>query len=251
MGARFLCSWKPRTLGIIYCPWPTLWCPGLILTNLSAGIQSASEQFCGSFEAQVKAYRTSIIDDGDVPDMGEFIFLNRKAYHFPNNPDGSPGPTLLGCTLWSSMADTSPEVRQELDQFFPDFSFIKDWTTEACHQRHLMERGWLEGEVEKLRKRGRKGCIVTHHGPLARGCSAPHLDGSRHSSAFNTDMVTWVLRLPSEFHLTYYAQGSLSLWDASVLSTWIFGHTHWSVDFVHEGVRVVANQKGEAVLHLR
>lgn len=40
-------------------------------------------------------------------------------------------------------------------------------------------------------------------------------------------------------------QSGDELWNASVLKNWIFGHTHWSVDFEHKGVRVVANQKGE------
>lgn len=152
-------------------------------------MQLATEHFCGSFEAQVKAYRQGILEEGDLPDLGEFVFLNRRTYHFPANPDGSAGPSLLGCTLWSSMEGAAPDVVRELNDYFPDYAYIRDWNTTKSHEQHRMERAWLNAEVAKLKQRGRKATVVTHHGPLARGCSAPELDGSRHSCMFNTEMV--------------------------------------------------------------
>lgn len=84
---------------------------------------------------------------------------------------------------------------------------------------------WLEREVLS---KGRIPIIGTHFGPskLSAHADFPHRDIV--ASYFNTDYLD---------HPSY-------IWPPG--TTWVHGHTHWNVDYIHPttGVRVVTNQFG-------
>lgn len=125
--------------------------------------------------------------------MGEFIFLNRRSYDLPSSePKKNSKTTLVGCTLWSDLSAGTPDDLRDLTAWMPDYSFIGDWSPENCQAQHIKERTWLNEEVLRLKEQGRQAVVVTHHGPLAQGCSPPVHDNSPVWFAFNSEMVCYI-----------------------------------------------------------
>ena len=71
----------------------------------------------------------------------------------------------------------------------------------------------------------RQVVVFTHHAPAMRGTADPKYAGGPSESAFATDLV------------------GQKCWGDPV-KVWVFGHTHWSCDFVKDGIRIVSNQRG-------
>jgi hypothetical protein len=66
--------------------------------------------------------------------------------------------------------------------------------------------------------------VVTHHVPCIEGASDPEHATSNCSSAFVTDLLCL---------------------DASAgVNIWVYGHTHYSTDFVRKRICVIAKQRG-------
>ena len=150
---------------------------------------------------------------------GKVLLLQQARW---DDPDSKL--TILGCTLWSSVPEASQDsVRLRVS----DFQQISGWTIEKHNQLHAEDADWLREQVRQCN--GQPGnerdiVIATHHAPCLKGTSSPEHDASPVSSAFATELL---------------ATGS---WKG--VRAWIFGHTHYSTDFVRKGIRVVANQRG-------
>lgn len=175
---------------------------------------SAAVQKMRDFEEQMK------IKYGE-----RFIFLHRSRY------DLSPKLTILGCTLWSCIADTqAAAVYSRLTDFHPDRG-IKDWSLESHLAEHEKDLNWLNEEIARIRtdEPEREIVMLTHHSPTMhpKANRLEHLD-SEISSGFVTDLKGEVC------------------WLSETVKMWAFGHTHWSCEFWDEwtGKLVVANQKG-------
>lgn len=75
--------------------------------------------------------------------------------------------------------------------------------------------------------------IMTHHAPTIRGSNQPQREykggptSSFNFSGYQNDLLG--------------GEGMEGLREGDV---WVFGHTHYSCDFMQDGVRVVANQRG-------
>lgn len=138
--------------------------------------------------------------------------------------DLSASLTILGATLWSQL---SPDNMHYLSMKLKDFHRINGLTPQAYNELHHTDLEWLNTQVELIRvnEPGRRVLVFTHHAPVVEGTSDPTYIGSPGSSAFATDLV------------------KEACWGSPV-KVWAFGHTHWSCDFVHNGVRVVGNQRG-------
>ncbi|CAK7223315.1 hypothetical protein SBRCBS47491_005166 [Sporothrix bragantina] len=142
----------------------------------------------------------------------------------------APRLIILGCTLWTQVV---PEAHDAVCRSVSDFKYIRDWSVDSHNRMHNEEVAWLHQQVDALHKEAsdeaeskkRTVIIVTHHVPSVEGTSQPKYAASPWASAFATELV-----VPA------------GAWDG--VSTWIFGHTHYSNDFVREGVRLVANQRG-------
>lgn len=149
---------------------------------------------------------------------GEFILLNQTRY------DISPSVVILGCTLWSSL---DPEFAPIISWSLNDFRRIKLFDVAKYARLHKEHLEWLNTTVENIRAQepGKRVVIFTHHAPTADGTSNPKYIGGPTNSAFATELT------------------GESVWKVPV-SLWGFGHTHWSCDFVRDGVRVVSNQRG-------
>lgn len=152
---------------------------------------------------------------------GKILLLHKSRWD-----DAGSGLTILGCTLWSAIPDTAHDiVRAKIN----DFKKIKEWSVEKHNELHSGEEEWLRGQVhqivsQKEETETRKVLVITHYAPAIKGTSSPQHSKDPWTSAFATDLLL---------------RG-----DWTGVKTWIFGHTHYSTDFVLSGVRLVANQRG-------
>ncbi|KIJ34642.1 hypothetical protein M422DRAFT_34990 [Sphaerobolus stellatus SS14] len=149
--------------------------------------------------------------------LGKFIFLDQTRY------DLTDGVTILGCTLWSHIPSTAAELASLQVN---DFKRIKEWSVERHNAAHLADAEWLGKTCTEIRETEphRRIVIMTHHAPLMQGTSSLQHQGGLMNCAFATDMST------------------RACWGNPV-THWIFGHTHFSCDFIHNGVRLVSNQR--------
>lgn len=148
------------------------------------------------------------------------VLLNRTRWDSPRSK-----LSILGCTLWSLIPEEKTSIVQSRVR---DFKKIRDWTPDKHNSVHAREAAWLRKEVANLTaaatQQTRNLLIATHHAPCLDGTSQPEHAHNLWSSAFATEML---------------ASG-----DWSPVKTWVFGHTHYSTDFVRNDIRIVANQRG-------
>jgi len=150
--------------------------------------------------------------------LGEFIFLDRMRYDISNTV------TILGCTLWSYV---HPTAESKVAITINDFSLVKKWTIETYKEAHVEDVRWLSQQWSEIKTKEpqRRIVVLTHHAPSYMNTSNPKYEGSSVASAFVTEMT------------------EKPFWN-SPLVAWGFGHTHRNCDFVHNGVRIVSNQRG-------
>ena len=84
-------------------------------------------------------------------------------------------------------------------------------------------RKWLEREADSGATQG--AVVVTHHGPSER-CLKPGRRDDKLSACYASDHENLISRCGA--------------------ALWVYGHTHWSLDFRVGGVRVLSNQRGYA-----
>lgn len=141
------------------------------------------------------------------------------------------GIRFLGCTLWTDFhllgEARRDEALEEAGLCMNDFLRISRGPVgrRRCvlpietAERHLMSRRWLEREIAQSAE---PVVVLSHHAPCV-GTSHPQFDGDLLSTAFASDLTA--LMQPA-------------------VKAWIFGHTHFNVDFEIAGTRVLSNQRG-------
>jgi predicted phosphodiesterase len=150
---------------------------------------------------------------------GKVVLLHRSRW---DDPDSDL--TILGCTLWSSIPeDIFDVVRAKVK----DYQRINGWTPQHHNAAHAKDVTWLKEQVSQATAEKRRIMVVTHHAPCIKGTSHPKYENNPWTPAFATDLL---------------GQGT---WGA--VRVWIFGHTHFSTEFVRNGTRVVSNQRGYSV----
>jgi hypothetical protein len=170
--------------------------------------------------------------------LGQFIFLNRKAW----SPSSSPDLVVLGCTLWTQL---NPGDLDILTWSMTDFKQIEGMTSELYDELHVRDCRWLEGELKRLAlEPDKKVAVLTHHAPIVEGASDPKFSDPNNptSSGFVTDMLTPATGV--DFAGKPRERGVLL---GPPVHTWAFGHTHWCCDFSLKGehsIHLVSNQKG-------
>lgn len=157
--------------------------------------------------------------------QSKLILLHQKRFDIPRT-----NVTVLGCSLWSHIPDDAKlMVRMKIN----DFNKIQDWTPESHNEQHAADLRWLRDAVKERSaeksSRGSQVIVVTHHAPCVQGTSEPRLDFSPWASAFSTDL----LDKPGEG------------WPG--VTTWVYGHTHYSTRFKKAGIKIVSNQRGYVV----
>lgn len=141
------------------------------------------------------------------------------------------GVRFLGTTLWSDFrlygsddgsANSIRAARNQISDystiFGTDRKFIEPGDTIQLHRK---ARAFLEHELAK--PFDGKTVVVTHFAPH-RGCVEARFEGGLLTPYFTVDMAPLMQKHP--------------------IDLWAFGHTHYNVDFVDHGCRVVSNQRG-------
>ncbi|KAH8649904.1 putative calcineurin-like phosphoesterase [Xylariales sp. PMI_506] len=149
------------------------------------------------------------------------VLLHRTRWDDPDSP-----LTVLGCTLWSAIAENA---REAIGLAVSDFSRIDGWSIDKHNAAHGEDAAWLREQVQAITSRElgtaeRRLLVATHHAPCLQGTSAPAHANSRLTSAFATELLD--------------QRG----WDG--VRVWAFGHTHYTTEFRRGGTRVVSNQRG-------
>jgi hypothetical protein len=166
--------------------------------------------------------------------------------------------TLLGCTLHS---DVPPEAREVVQQKVNDFRRIANWSVEDHVAEHARDVAWLRRELQAIanapdttdcsaaasfniltskqsekqhvRRCGtRQVIVVTHHAPMVRGTSHPKYADSPWNAAFATALLD---------DAGVFEPAQL---DFNIVDCWIYGHTHYSTDFLVGKTRLISNQRG-------
>lgn len=155
---------------------------------------------------------------------GRLIVLHQRRFDIPGSR-----VTLLGCTLWSKVPAEAVDIVQSK---IKDFQKIENWTTRDHNASFENDFTWLMNEIlsihrENMRLKNhsqkRSILVVTHHAPCLQKTSSPQHAQSPWRFAFGTDILSEV---------------------PDVVKIWVFGHTHYSVDFKESGIRVTSNQRG-------
>lgn len=131
--------------------------------------------------------------------------------------------SVLGCTLWSHIPqEASDAVRGRVK----DYQKIEGWSVDKHNSLFADQLKWLRNEVTSVRSTSpsAKIVIVTHHAPSILETSRPEQLENPWRCAFSTNIL------------------DESAWQD--VSLWVFGHTHFTTEFVRNGVKVVSNQRG-------
>ena len=150
------------------------------------------------------------------------ILLDRTRWDDPNSQ-----LSILGCTLWSDIPDDSSSI---VKSRINDFKRINDWSVQKNNGLHREDVAWLREQVHLISSQntddnGRRLLVATHHAPCVDGTSRPEQVANPWTCAFATDLIS----------------GQES-WNG--IRVWVFGHTHYTNDFVSNGIRLVSNQRG-------
>ncbi|EJD55160.1 Ser/Thr protein phosphatase superfamily protein [Auricularia subglabra TFB-10046 SS5] len=158
------------------------------------------------------------LEEFAAENQGRFVLLDRTRY------DVSATVTILGCTLWSRLAEDDLDI---LSWAMTDFKRIASFTPESYQALHTADVAWLQAEIARLQQEEpqRRIVVLTHHAPTFDGTSDPKYVGGPTNSGFATELVGGACWAPN-------------------VQVWVFGHTHWNLDAVRAGVRVVSNQRG-------
>lgn len=152
---------------------------------------------------------------------GKLVLLQQNTVHLTDGPESV---AVLGCPLWSFIADESSQV---IASVVNDFKKIDGWSVEKHNAAHAKDLDWLRQEVTALQDQDpeRDVMIVTHHAPVIDQTASPQHKDSPIQSAFSTDICnTGQLWRPVKY--------------------WMFGHTHWTTHFRVNGIQLVSNQRG-------
>lgn len=122
---------------------------------------------------------------------------------------------IAGCTLWS---------RPTID--VPNFIVrIPEMRTGRYTSCHIEDLNYIVNTIEEAKRKGLKLLVVTHHAPTYKVIS-------------DCKMI--------DKYASLYATNLDHLLTSDRVHTWVFGHTHYNVDFITEqGTRVISNQRGK------
>jgi hypothetical protein len=112
-----------------------------------------------------------------------------------------------------------------------DFQKLEGWTVARHNEVHSAELEWLWAEVLALQARSdnegeRPVLAVIHHAPCVEYTSSPEDASNAWTSAFATDLII---------------EGDYS---CRTVTSWVFGHTHFTSALMRNGISVVSNQRG-------
>lgn len=128
---------------------------------------------------------------------------------------------FIGATLWTNF-NKSPISEQVSRRMIADFRYIKDWQTSDAIEQYYLDREYIKMAYNAFP--GKK-IIITHFLP-AQECVSPRFRGDPTgvNDYFANNLGNWIHDLED--------------------TTWMFGHTHDTVDTYIGKTRLVANPHG-------
>lgn len=141
------------------------------------------------------------------------------------------GVRFFGCTLWSNFLlngkEEMPWVVHSAQGKLADFraiSYGEDGLIRSTDTKKLFNENieWLSKAIDECPSNMKK-VICTHFGP-ERGCVSPEFAGDELNAYFVNDLSEFMVEKEPDL--------------------WLFGHTHFNVDYRVGKTRIVSNQKG-------
>jgi hypothetical protein len=155
------------------------------------------------------------------------------------------GVAILGCTLWSAIPDTNPRIQIMVESFLNDYRQIYVMDEEQYEYRVIsgddtnawfgQQVQWIQKELSKIEQDepNTPVIVLTHHGPMLKGCSHPRYENQKPPELFRrhgfvSDLLPLLQGFPN-------------------LKAWFYGHTHYNnTRVLDNGVLVSSNQRGYA-----
>lgn len=183
----------------------------------------ATHQINAVLEEFAKHYMDIIF----VPGNHEWYHASfNKDFALPNNVHMlNPGfkkiqdVTFIGATLWTDF-HSDPIAELTAKSMINDFRVIKDFSTSICIQENIKHKKFIKDAHATL---SGKKIIVSHFLP-AQACTSPRF---RNQGALNK-----------------YFANDMDEYISDLGITWLFGHTHDSIDIDLGNSRLVANPYG-------
>lgn len=133
---------------------------------------------------------------------------------------------IAGTTLWTKVPSIFVD---DISWAICDYRYIKVnadnrvrkllvYDTNRYHDESVT---WIQAEMQRATADKKRLILLTHHAPIT-GCQAPKYKGVL-NSAFQTDLTAWI---------------------GSPLVAWFYGHTHYSLSRICNGVTVQTNAVG-------
>lgn len=122
---------------------------------------------------------------------------------------------ILGCTLWTHIPDN---FKKDIQNKISDYKHIKGHIPENTNKMHNDCVNFVNNNLSKTKK----NIVVSHHGPVRELCSAPQYRGQWSNISYSADCI----------HLV------------GKCDFWVFGHTHYNVNFWVDNCEVLSNCRG-------
>lgn len=140
----------------------------------------------------------------------------------------APDLVLLSTTLWTDMMRNDAKTKRLIARYMNDFRVITYddhiFTPDDCIAEHERALSFLDAAYRQYaNKPGMQFVVMTHHGPT-------HQSAHRY---YDDDMAGG-----------YHSDCSQFIHDRQQIKFWVHGHTHYNVDYMVGGCRVLTNQRG-------
>ena len=140
------------------------------------------------------------------------------------------GVRFFGCTLWSNFQlhgkEEMPWALQAAQRKLADYRAIdfEDGLIQAINTRQLFNQHfeWLSHELAECPTNMKK-VVCTHFGPDQK-CVSPEYMGDELNPYFVNNLTDFIVEQTPDL--------------------WLFGHTHFNVDYTIGKTRIVSNQLG-------
>lgn len=110
-------------------------------------------------KSRIKRFEADLASCKESEMRGQFVFLDQTRY------DISPTISVLGCTLFSEVAQ---EQEERVSFGLNDFYHIGNWSVEAHREAHRADLHWLNYEIDSISRfePERKVAVFIHYCPL-------------------------------------------------------------------------------------
>lgn len=121
---------------------------------------------------------------------------------------------IIGSTLWSEIPeDVAKRIGKKAD-----YKKIRNHKVSDTNNLHIKCRSFISNNLQK----DKVNIVVTHHGPIRELCSAPKFRGQWSNVSYSSNCTDLV----------------------SQADYWIFGHTHFCINFWVDNCEVMSNCRG-------